>query len=565
MSRGRKPKSSAINDEKSIYYDHLGSYFECIVKEIGSFYVGNKTLSTDSAHELLESIRKKKGKVVSKLGKIEFREIPFSIPSNWVWCRLGDIIELSENRNIEVELPSKTLINYVDIDAIDNKRFCIREVKQKTVKELSSRARRVLKKGFIMYSLVRPYLNNIAIIEEDKENFIGSTGFAVFNGIEIENEFLKLWLLSDFVRGQYLKYLSGFNSPGITSDQFLSTLVPLAPVSEQLTIMKFLKRIESSDLTEETNFFNNKIELKVRSLHKAQFDGSNLHTELTYQLDLVKQLRQAFLREAMQGKLVPQDVNDEPASVLLQKIKVEKAQLIKEGKLKKEKELPPIKPEEIPFEIPKNWVWCRLGEICNYGSSPKAEPKSLNRDTWVLDLEDIEKETSKLLVKVRFSERDSLSTKNVFKKGEVLYSKLRPYLDKVIVADENGVCTTEILPLMLYGNLNPYFIRYSLKRSDFLGYVNSVTKGMKMPRLGTPEGRKALIPLPPLSEQHRIVAKLEQLMRHCNELEQTIKQSQTQNEQLLQQVLREALRTKDKEYRIKDKMSLAVQNLSNIK
>ena len=71
------------------------------------------------------------------------------------------------------------------------------------------------------------------------------------------------------------------------------------------------------------------------------------------------------------------------------------------------------------FEIPDNWVWCRLGEITNYGSSPKAEPCDITNETWVLDLEDIEKETSRLLCKVRFSDRKSLSTKSVFKMGEV--------------------------------------------------------------------------------------------------------------------------------------------------
>ena len=272
----------------------------------------------------------------------------------------------------------------------------------------------------------------------------------------------------------------------------------------------------------------------------------DLNSELTHQLDLIKQLRQAFLREAMQGKLLTPVTSSgvekqETGHDLLTKIKAEKAKLIAEKKLKKEKELPPITDDEIPFEIPEHWAWCRLGEICNYGSSPKAEPKDINEDTWVLDLEDIEKETSVLLNKIRFIERNSLSTKSVFKKGEVLYSKLRPYLDKVIVADEDGVCTTEILPLKLYGNINPYFVKYALKRSDFLTYVNSVTKGMKMPRLGTNDGQMALFPLPPIHEQEQIVAKLEELMAYCDGLEQSIKESQGYNEKLLQQVLREAL------------------------
>lgn len=290
--------------------------------------------------------------------------------------------------------------------------------------------------------------------------------------------------------------------------------------------------------------------------YKALETANNtLSTEITNQLDLVKQLRQAFLREAMQGKLTSEWRASHPelvegshsATELLAKIKAEKGKLIKEKKIKKQKPLPPISEDEIPYEIPENWVWCRLGEICNYGSSLKAEPKEINQDTWVLDLEDIEKETSKLLCKVRFKERNSLSTKSKFNIGDVLYSKLRPYLDKVIVADEDGVCTTEILPLKPYGYTNPYFLRYSLKRTDFLIYVNSVTKGMKMPRLGTKEGQLALIPFPSISEQQRIVAKLDELMAYCDSLEESIKNSQTQNEMLLGQVLREALEPEEKE------------------
>lgn len=284
----------------------------------------------------------------------------------------------------------------------------------------------------------------------------------------------------------------------------------------------------------------------VKKYALLETDSEDITLELTYQLDLIKQLRQAFLREAMQGKLmtaVRSSAVEKQATghELLAKIKAEKAQLIAEKKLKKEKEFASITADEIPFEIPEHWAWCRLGEICNYGSSPKSEPKDLNKNTWVLDLEDIEKETSTLLNKIRFNERNSLSTKSIFKKGQVLYSKLRPYLDKVIVADEDGVCTTEILPLKLYGNLNPYFTKFALKRSDFLIYVNSVTKGMKMPRLGTNDGQMALFPLPPLHEQEQIVAKLEELMAFCDGLEQSIKKSQGYNEMLLQQVLREAL------------------------
>jgi type I restriction enzyme, S subunit len=270
------------------------------------------------------------------------------------------------------------------------------------------------------------------------------------------------------------------------------------------------------------------IELE-KKLVKKELEADKLFADQLTQIEL---LNKAILQETVQGKLVPQNPKDEPASELLKRIKSEKA---KSGK--KEKPLPPIKPEEIPFEIPENWVWCRLGEITDYGSSPKAEPTDFKKDTWILDLEDIEKTSSNLICKIRFNERNSLSTKSRFKKGDVLYSKLRPYLDKVIVADEDGVCTTEILPLKCYADLNPFYFRYSLKRIDFLKYVNSITKGMKMPRLGTKEGQLALIPLPPLSEQTRIVAEIEKQLAKTKQLKEHIIANQQATEQLLKALL----------------------------
>jgi len=279
------------------------------------------------------------------------------------------------------------------------------------------------------------------------------------------------------------------------------------------------------------------IELEKQLVEK-ELKADNLFAD---QLTQLENLNQAILQEAVQGKLLKQDLKDEAATELLKRIKAEKA---KSGK--KEKPLPPIKPEEIPFQIPENWVWCRLGEITNYGSSPKAEPTDLKNDTWVLDLEDIEKTTSNLLCKIRFNERNSLSTKSVFKTGDVLYSKLRPYLDKVIVADEDGVCTTEILPLKCFANLNPSYLKYALKRADFLKYVNSKTKGMKMPRLGTKEGEMALIPLPPISEQKRIVAEIEKQLAKTKQLKEHIITNQQATEQLLKALLHQAFEVGEK-------------------
>ena len=249
----------------------------------------------------------------------------------------------------------------------------------------------------------------------------------------------------------------------------------------------------------------------------------------------VKKLRELILELAVRGKLVPQDASDEPASELLKRIAAEKAKLVAEGTIKKSKPLEPIANDEKPFELPVGWEWAKLGEITNFGITEKLS--FISDETWVLDLEDIEKDTSRLLNKHRFCDRRSLSDKNSFLEGDVLYGKLRPYLNKVIVADESGVCTTEILPIRCYGSFSSHYFKYALKSPHFINYVNARSYGMKMPRLGTEDGRKANFPLPPLAEQHRIVAKVDELMALCDQLENQHNNAAEAHEKLVTHLL----------------------------
>lgn len=243
--------------------------------------------------------------------------------------------------------------------------------------------------------------------------------------------------------------------------------------------------------------------------------GSNSKLELTG----IKKLRELILELAVCGKLVPQDPSDEPASVLLERITAEKAQLVKEGKIKKPKALPEISEEEQYFELPTTWGWVRLNDIADYNGRPNIEPDNIKGDVWLLDLEDIEKDTSQLLYRAFYAERESKSNKSTFKCGDVLYGKLRPYLNKVIIADLDGVCTTEIVPIVPGDGLHPAYLKYLLKSPAFQRYVNSLMYGVKMPRLGTEDAIKSVHPLPPLAEQHRIVAKVDELMALCDQLE----------------------------------------------
>lgn len=170
-------------------------------------------------------------------------------------------------------------------------------------------------------------------------------------------------------------------------------------------------------------------------------------------------------------------------------------------------------------DLPASWVLTTLGTVVQYGSTEKTGPHEITNDGWVLELEDIEKDSSRLLQKMTFLQRQSKSTKNRFQTGDVLYGKLRPYLNKVLIADEPGYCTTEILPLKAGAHLDNRYLFYWLKHPAFLKYVEAESHGMNMPRLGTEAGKAAPFVLAPRNEQTRIANQLDTLLariQSCN-------------------------------------------------
>ncbi len=294
-----------------------------------------------------------------------------------------------------------------------------------------------------------------------------------------------------------------------------------------------------------------KIEIPLPSLEEQiefvekyallETDSEDVSFELEHQLDLIKQLRQAFLLEVMQGKLVDGSKlmvdGAETGHELLAKIKAEKAKLIAAKKLKTEKELPPITNGEIPFEIPEHWAWCRLDDICKFINGKAHEQFVSENGKYVL-------------VTSRFVSTSG----NTIKKTSALLTPL--YVNDIAIVmsdvpngralgrcfliDKNDIYTLNqriggIIPL---DGINSKFLNITLDRNPY--YLN-FDDGNKQTNLRKDQILSCPIPLPPLHEQEQIVAKLEDLMAFCDGLEQSIKESQAYNEKLLQQVLREAL------------------------
>jgi type I restriction enzyme S subunit len=235
--------------------------------------------------------------------------------------------------------------------------------------------------------------------------------------------------------------------------------------------------------------------------------------------DAIARLRRFILDLAVRGKLVRQDPKDEPGAELLKRIEKEKTRQVKAGEIKKPPALTVIGECETPFALPSTWIWVRVGDVFDYDAGTKRDPTELVQDRWLLELEDIEKDTSTILDRMRVSDRDSLSTKSEFEVGDILYGKLRPYLNKVIVADEPGYSTTEIVAIRPFLKLCPKYCALAFRRPDFVSYVDRVGRGTKMPRLRTPDAIVAAFPLPPLAEQQRIVSKVDELMGLCDRLE----------------------------------------------
>ena len=167
--------------------------------------------------------------------------------------------------------------------------------------------------------------------------------------------------------------------------------------------------------------------------------------------------------------------------------------------------------DEVPFDIPQSWEWVRFGMISTYSyTKKKINAQNADPKMWGLDLEDIEK-GGRILDQKTVGERKAVGDKTIFDSGDILYSKLRPYLLKILVAPDCGICTPEIVPFKVFGNIVPDYIVAFLKCPYVDAVINSVTYGVKMPRVGTKTMTELLVPIPPLSEQKRIVEKLNEV------------------------------------------------------
>ncbi|MEH2831924.1 restriction endonuclease subunit S [Segatella copri] len=269
-------------------------------------------------------------------------------------------------------------------------------------------------------------------------------------------------------------------------DVLKNFFIPIPPIGEQKRILDEVDRLMS---------FVSTIETGTKNLHTA-----------------IKQAKFKILELAIHGKLVSQDPNDEPASELLKRINPKAEIITDNGHYQK----------VVPFKLPNGWSWTTLGSITNYGSCTTSDVLQIPDSAWVLELEDIEKDSAKILSIHTKKDREIKGVRRSFKKGEILYSKLRTYLNKVLVASQDGFCTTEIIPISVSSVIDNIFLCHVLRSQYFLDYTSVCGYGVKMPRLSTKDAQNGLVPLPPRKEQLRIVSKIEELFHQLDIIEESL-------------------------------------------
>jgi len=388
----------------------------------------------------------------------------------------------------------------------------------------------VRKAGQFIFGKQNFHKGAFGIIPNELDGFETSADIPSF---DVSDDCYAEWIYYYFKIGNRFKELEkiarGVGSKRIHPEQIAAIEIPLPSKEVQEELLRRFNRIESQN--------------------------GQIAAELNHQLALVKELRQAYLREAMQGKLVPQDPTDEPAEILLEKIKAEKEKLIAEKRIKRDKPLPPINAEETPFEIPSNWTWCRLGEIIStifdgpFGSHLKTADYT-ESGVQVIRLENIgfTKFNSEKLTFISEEKYKTISQHTVYE-NDILVSSfiadgvkttLIPKLNYIAIAKAD--CFTVRTPKDWVAKK---FIVFALGSQPIFDEFLQFSHGMTRLRINTTQLRKVMFPLPPLAEQERIVGKLEKLMKFCDELEANIKEGITNANRLLQTALKEALEPKD--------------------
>lgn len=457
--------------------------------------------SQDKKIELIKNGELKKSK---KLPVITDGEKPFNIPDNWAWSRLGDLFTILRGgspRPIKSFLTNdENGINWIKIGDTDPNSKYITKTEEKIIPEGLKKSRAVHIGDFVLsnsMSFGRPYILKINGAVHDGWLIISDYD-QVFN-----KDFLYYLLLSSFVKKQFSIAATGSTVKNLNRERVANTIGVIPPLEEQ-------KRIVA------------KIE-KLMPLVDEYAESYNRLQKINNEFE--DKLKQSVLQYAMEGKLVKQNPSDEPASELIKKIENEKAELVKEGKIKKSKKLPAITDDEKPFDIPDSWEWVRLGNIFDITSSKRVMKKewrdsgipfyrareivSINKNRPLKDPIFIDEDT--YLKKIKISGKPNEGDILLTGVGTLGIPYIVPKDKKFYFKDGN------IIWLKNFGNLNSEYLSWYVQCPYMLKIIND-NRGTTVGTLTIVRSKNLVIPIPPLEEQKRIVMKIKEFMNSVSKL-----------------------------------------------
>ena len=442
-------------------------------------------------------------------------EVPFDIPESWEWVRLSKIVYSRGQMT-----PADDFC-YIDIGSIDSKNQKLSDEENIiTANKAPSRARKIVAIGDILYSTVRPYLHNMCVVDRSfSHQPIASTGFAALTcHTGFYNEFLFYYLMSpDFdAYANDTDNAKGIAYPAINDNKLYRALIPVPPESEQKRIVEKIKEALPY----------------VATYGVAYSETESLNNTFP------DRLKKSILQEAVQGKLVPQDPADEPASILLERIRAEKEQLIKTGKIKPDKhksvifrrdnshyeKLDGIEcciDDEIPFEIPGSWVWERWGSISQsiqYGYNAPAKDCGRIKMVRISDIQD----NSVLWETVPYCDikENEIST-YLLQPNDILFARTGGTVGKSYLVQEvpeEAIYAGYLIRTRYSQWLCPQYLKFFMESELYWSQLRNGTIATAQPNCNGKTLGKMLLPIPPLSEQYRIVERVNALFDYCNSI-----------------------------------------------
>lgn len=406
-------------------------------------------------------------------------EIPFEIPSTWKWVRLSDIVHSVPTKEYQI----------LQSEILEQGKYPVVSQSQQLIEGYSNKVEKLYKheKPVLIFG---DHTRCLKLIDFDF--IVGADGTKILYPYAINEKYLyyaiQYFIINMLNRG-YSRHF-----------QFIKDKeIPLPPLAEQKRIVAKIEELEPF----------------VKQYDKAETELSALNGSFP------EQLKKSILQYAIQGKLVAQDANDESAEALYDKIQAEKQRLIKEGKIKKDKPLPPITDDEIPFTIPSTWKWVRWGNLSQeiqYGYNASAQETGRIKMLRISDIQNGKVSWNT----VPYCEINEKEIPNyVLKQNDILFARTGGTVGKSYLVKEvpvEAIYAGYLIRTRYSLKLSPEYMKYFMDSQLYWDQLRNGTIATAQPNCNGQTLSKMLIPLPPLAEQKRIVAKVNELMQYCEEL-----------------------------------------------